>query len=314
MLALIAAVPPAAGQPAPPTTHAKNDPRDFMGMGAPVACPPIAAPKGDPAKLAARGALAGLLVDLEGFLREDMGIEEAVALFGKPVMCDGRGDKFGYRDLQLLPVSPDAHAIRIETRDGAMIGIVMEYDPPVSVDMTSLTKRFGTPRMLPPPEDSFDPAGNTYEVTTPAFTAQLMFSHQTRDDTDKAWKVDQLILRRSAVANRLPEGFTSAADVDRLIKLTLRAHPPDTVVYFGTIGIVDKRTGDHISFRRGLAIRNVKSASMEKRTVGERDLVHAVTVTFTRPIEIGKAAEIAGVKRTLVKGKLTAITITRPEP
>ncbi|MBS1117949.1 MAG: hypothetical protein H6Q90_177 [Deltaproteobacteria bacterium] len=293
--------------------RAINDPRNSVGVPHPVPCPTVAKPKADPKLLAATGSLAGLLVDPDGFLRPEIGIAEAVALLGDPVLCDHAASS-AYMNLFLLPRSPGAQRIELETKDDALIGIVVELDPPVTVDITALTKRHGKPRLMPAPPDSSEPGGNRYARTTAHFTGQLMFRHRRGDEPAAGWKVHQLIFRRSALADELPEGFHTAADVDRLIGLALRAAPPAPVDFYGTIGVVDKVTGDHISFGPALPVRNVASASIEKRTRGGRDYLHAVTIKFAKPIAIGSPAKLTGVTRTITKGKLTAIEIVRDEP
>lgn len=292
---------------------AADDPRNFIGVPHEVPCPAIAPAKADPQLLAARGGLAGVLVDPEGFLRPEIGIPEAVALLGAPSLC-GEGASPGYLDLYLVPRSPRAHLVELETKDGELIGIVVELDPPATVDMTALRKRHGKPRYLPAPMDSFQAGGETFDLATKSFTGQLMISHKSGQDPATAWQVHQVILRRASLADQLPEGFHTAADVDRLIGLTLRSRAPDPVDFYGTLGVVGEITGDHVAFGRALPVRNVAHASLEKRTRGGRDFVHAVTVRFARPIAIGRPTKVAGVARTIVRGKLTAITIVRDEP
>lgn len=289
--------------------HAE-DPRKLIGVPHEVPCPAIARPTGDPLRLAAK--TAGI-VDPDGFLREDIGIAEAVALLGKPSLCDHEATS-AYMDMFLMPKDAGARSIELETKDDALIGIVIEFDPPVGVDVTKLRKKYGRQRFLAAPDDSFEAGGATFDVTTAAFTAQLMFSHRSSQDPETAWKVHQVIYRRSALADSLPEGFHTQADVERLIGLVLRKRAPAPVDFYGTLGVYDKTVGDAISFGKTLPVRNVARAAMEKRSHDGRDFVHAVTVTFKKPIDVAKPAAIKGVTRTIVNGKLTAIAIVRDEP
>lgn len=168
-----------------------RDPRKSVGVPHEVPCPAIAKPKGDPKLLAA----PGLGISAEGFLRADIGVPEAVALLGKPVLCND-GDN-GYLDMYLMPVPAGVLRIELETHEGALIGIVVELDPPVAVDVAALRKKYGKSRILPAPDDSFEPAGAVFDVSSKAFTAQLMYSHRKHGEADTAWKVTQLIYRRS---------------------------------------------------------------------------------------------------------------------
>ena len=299
----------ASAQPAKPPL-AKNDPREHISVPYETPCPAIARPTGDPRRLASTD---GLQIDPDGFLRADIGIAEAVALLGTPVMCSHQATS-AYWNIFLLPAAAGVHTVYLETEDDALIGIVVELDPPATIDMTRLRKKLGASKPLSAPEDSFEAGGQVWQPKTATFTAQLMYSHRSPQDKDTAWKVHQIIFRRSAIADQLPDGFHTPADVDRLIALALRTAAPAPVDFYGTVGVYDKTTGDRITFLPALASRNVKSATLEKRTRAGRDYLHAVTIAFTKPIEIAKSPTIAGVTRTIVGGKLTTITIVRAEP
>lgn len=73
-------------------------------------------------------------------------------------------------------------------------------------------------------------------------------------------------------------------DVARLAALALRPRAPNMLGFFGTLGAYDQTVGDRVTFRARPAMRNVANASLEKRTRGDRDLIHAVHVAFARPI------------------------------
>jgi hypothetical protein len=286
-----------------------RDPRKSVGVPNPVTCPAIAKPAGDPKALAA----PGLLVSPEGFLRADIGLPEAVALLGQPVLCND-SPQFGFMDMYLMPIAPGAERIELETHDGSLIGIIVELDPPVAVDVAALRKKYGKQGLLPAPEDSFEPGGAVFDVATPAFTGQLMYRHRKGGEPDTAWKVSEIIFRRTSLADSLPEGFHTEADVDRLVALALRMAPPDTVELYGTLGVFGGFDGNRVKLGMTLPVRNVKAATMERRHRGARDLVHSLSVTFSKPIPVGKPAKIAGVTRTIAGGKLTQIAIVRDEP
>ena len=298
----------ALAQPAKP--RAKNDPREHISVPYETPCPTIAKPTGDPKRLASTD---GLQIDPDGFLRADIGIAEAASLLGTPVLCSHEATS-AYWNIFLLPAAAGVRTVYLETEDDALIGIVVELDPPATIDMTKVGKKFGTSRLLMAPYDSFEAGGLVFAPKTATFTGQLMYSHREQTDKDTAWKVYQIIFRRHAIADQLPDGFHTQADVDRLVALALRKAAPDPVDFYGTVGVYDKTTGDRITFLPALASRNVKSATLEKRTRAGRDYVHAMTIAFTKPIAIAKPVAIPGVTRTIIDGKLTAISVIRDEP
>ncbi len=249
-----------------------------------VRCPELPAPTGDSALFVATGKLAPLQVSIDAFItREDMGVAEAVAAFGRPVMCN-QAESSGYMDIFIAPRNAAVRSVYLETHDGDLIGIVMEYEKPVLVDVTELSRKYGAAKRFPGPMDSHEAGGDSFSTQTAAFSGQLMFSHRDSRDPESARQVHQVIFRRSAMVEILPAVFRTADDLVRLIALALRPQAPEPVRFYGTLGVYDKTTGDHITFLEAVAMRNVENASIEKVTRDGRDFLTSVRVTFGAPV------------------------------
>ena len=119
-----------------------------------------------------------------------------------------------------------------------------------------------------------------------------MFSHREHSDPESARQVHQVIFRRSAMVEILPDVFRTADDLVRLIALALRPRAPEPVRFYGTLGVYDKTEGDHITFLEAVAMRNVATASIDKATREGRDFLTSVRVTFGAPVT-GNATELA---------------------
>lgn len=271
-----------------------------------VCCPAIAPPASDPAPLAARPPLAGLIVDPDGFLRENIGVPEAVAQLGKPALCN-HDEGSGYRNIYLATALPNVEDVYLETQDGDLIGVAVHFEKPVAVDMTALTKRYGEPKRYPGPDDSFEAGGSSYHAVTAGFDARLLFSHRDHRDPETAWQVHRIIFRRTPMIEVLPEGFHDEAEVARLVALALRPRAPEWVAFAGTIGICNPPVENHISCAPGLPVRNVATASMEKRTRGKRDFVRSMSVTFQKPIPATAASLAAAIGAALHVAAPTAV-------
>lgn len=272
----------------------------------PIPCPTIPKPQGDVELLRAKGNLAALVVDMEGFLREDMGVPEAVALLGEPVLCND-GAVAGYVDMHVAPRDPTIHQATIETHDGELIGLVVEYEKTVTVDTVALTKRYGKPRQMPGPYDSFEAGSDVFSVDGSAFQAQFSFSHRKFSEPPQAREVYQIIFRRTSTIEILPEGFHSASDAARLVALALRPHAPEGVDFAGTLGLYNPPVNRRIAFSSPLPIRNITSAAVVLRDVPNRQFVDKVEVTFKAPIASDAQAFAKVLAATM---KIPAPTVT----
>ncbi len=254
----------------------------------PAACPSVAPPTGDLSRLEAKGALAPFIVDIDGFLRDDVGVPEAAALLGPAVLCNSEPGS-GYAELHLAPRAAHVRSATLETHDGELIGVVVEVDPPIAVDLAALSKRHGALRSLP---GLHGPGPDTLDPETKAFRGMLMFDRREFSDPLGARKVHRIIYRRTSMLEILPEKFRTAADVARLVRLALRPTAPDTVAFYGTLGVFDKIAGDDVSFLPAQAMRNVAAASIGKTTIGKRHFVRSLKVTLASPA-LGDANALA---------------------
>jgi hypothetical protein len=308
---------PPAPAPAPaiavPADAARKPKTIEIGLAHPMPCPTIPAPQHDPKLLVARGALANLAVDLDGFLRADVEVPEAVAALGPIVKCDGR---FQPRSAEYVldPTLEAVQVIELEVHDDLLAGVEVMIDPPAVVDMTALRRKFGDKgREVSPPEDSFDPVGEMFEAKTPDFEATFSFSHRDHADTDTAWHVHEVIFRRSEPSVSLPEAYRALGDVAHLIAHALQRHPAYPADFRYLL--------EHHAFAK----LDVDDA---------RDAVHAVRATFKSPIAAtpdalaaatgallhvpatasGATIDVAGrgtVTLGLAKGAVTSIEIVR---
>lgn len=265
----------------------------------PVSCPIVDKPKGDSKLLAAKGNLAGLLVDMEGFLRADMGIAEAVELLGEPVLCND-GAVPGYLDMHLAPRDPSVQQVTLETRDGELIGVIVEFAKTVTVDTVALEKRYGKPRTMPGPEDSFEAGSDVFDVDGSAYRAHFSFAHRKFSDPPQAREVHEIIFRRTSMIRILPDGFRTSVEVARLIALALHSPAPDAIDFAGTLGLYNKPVNRRVDFGSPLPIRNITTAAVVLHDDPTSDRVQRVEVTFTAPIP-GTAQSLAQSLETLLK-------------
>ncbi len=265
----------------------------------PVSCPIVDKPKGDSKLLAAKGNLAGLQVDMEGFLRADMGIAEAVELLGVPVLCND-GAVPGYLDMHLAPRDPSVRQVTLETHDGELIGVIVELENTVTVDMLALEKRYGKSRTMPGPHDSFEAGSDVFDVDGSAYRAYFSFAHRKFSDPPQARQVHEIIFRRTPMIEILPEGFHSVSDVARLIALTLHSTAPEAVDFAGTLGLYNKPVNRRVEFGSPLPIRNITTAAVVLRDAPPREFVQSLEVTFKSPIA-GDAQSLARSLETLLK-------------
>lgn len=265
----------------------------------PVSCPIVDKPKGDSKLLAAKGNLAGLLVDMEGFLRADMGIAEAVELLGEPVLCNG-GAVPGYLDMHLAPRDPSVRQVTLETHDGELIGVIVEFEKTVTVDTLLLEKRYGKSRTMPGPLDSFEAGSDVFDVDGSAYRAHFSFAHRKHSDPPQAREVHEIIFRRTSMIRILPDGFHTSAEVARLIALALHSPAPSAIDFAGTLGLYNKPVNRRVEFGSPLPIRNITTAAVVLRDDPTNDRVHRVEVTFAAPIP-GSAQSLAQSLETLLK-------------
>jgi hypothetical protein len=256
--------------------------------------PPEALEAGDPSALAASpGPLAGLVMDLEAALRADVGVPEAVALFGPPAQCD-RSPGSPYAGMRLAPRHRGVHAVTLETKDEALIGILVEYDPPVTVDIVALAERWGRPGEGPAMPGGWAPGPDTFHLDTAHFCAQLLLERRAWDDPRTARRIGRLILRRTPMIEILPDSLSTQGDLVRLLALALTPVAPDPVAFYGTIGVAQNGPGTRTHFApptyggSGTAPmrRNVTRAWIDRVTVDGRNRVKAMRVEIEAPFPV----------------------------
>jgi hypothetical protein len=264
----------------------------------PATCPTVPKPTGDATILQAKGKLAGLVVDIEGFLRADVGVPEAVALLGAPVLCN-RSQVAGYFDMHLAPSVANVHQVTIETHDGDVIGIVVEFEKPVTVNVAALEKPYGKSRKTPGPLDSFEAGSDVFSHQNSAFQAQLMFAHRDHKDPPTARQVHQIIFRRTSMVQILPDGFQSTPDVVRLVTLALWKKAPEPIAFAGTLGLYQKPVNQRMTFGEAIPIRNVQSAAIGVRPVSDREFLQLLQVVFKKPVPLDAQAFARGLGASL---------------
>jgi hypothetical protein len=259
--------------------------KQTMILPEPIACPTLPTATIDP-KLRATGELAPFVLSIDTFLRDDFEVPQAIALLGENVLC-GRSIST-FRDYHLAPRDTHIHAVSLELYDDKLIGVVIELDSAVTLDVAKLSKKYGPMRKVPGIHRANE--GVTIRAETPAFRANLYF-----DNTDT--KVRRVIFRRTPMIEILPEKFQTAADLARLVNLALRPNAPEPVRFFGTLGVFDKEhsTPDRDAMLPAIAMRNVAKASIDHVARGERRAVQSIDVTFAKPIT-GNLAKALGAK------------------
>jgi hypothetical protein len=258
-------------------------------MAEPFTCPPVAPSKADVAKFRDTSDLAPFALAIDGFLREDFGVPEAIAMFGEHVLC-GRFIST-YTNYELAPRAKGLHAVALELYDDTLIRIEIELARPIAIDIDKLATKYGLFRKVPDIHRANE--GISIAVTNAAFHGSLMLRTDPRDPT----KFRSVIYRRTPAIEILPAKFQTAADVARLVKLTVRPRAPEPVRFFGTLGVFDKAhsTGTRDALSPAIAMRNVATAWIEHVALGERRAVQKIDVTFAKPIT-GDLAKAVGAK------------------
>lgn len=160
----------------------------------PVKCPEVAEREFAANPLLPTGPLAGLGVDVEGFLSGEHPLDLVVTTYGPPALCNNSEGRL--MDIHLAPRGPNIAGVEIETDDLRVIGLVIELERPVAIDGAELTRRFGAGR---------DRRGGPHvphesrEFTVSAGDARgtLIIKRGAEDDGSGELQVDQVIVRRA---------------------------------------------------------------------------------------------------------------------
>jgi hypothetical protein len=268
----------------------------------PVECPAVAKTSVDLSGLTS--AKNGLGFSLEALLREDIGIAEIVAALGPPVLCDHEDDS----QFTNMYLATKANTVEIETMDGALIGVNVRLDKPMTMDLKAIAKTFGAPE-----QNQF---GLWTKFDTDAFEGGLII-YTDAEATAPSAKVSQIILRRTSKLTIFPRSYTSEADVSRFIAMSAAIKPPRINDYYGPLGSLRNGSKDVVNVNTFPDKTNIKKASLRQRKVEKADVLKAVEVTFAKPIKATPASLVSAIaaatkvaKPKVAKGtKATTITL-----
>lgn len=160
----------------------------------PVKCPSIPSAGVEPKGLRASGVFAPLLADPKAFFDASIGVLEALALLGPAVLCNHQ-PKSAFMDLHLAPIA-GAQGVTIETQDGQLIGIVIEYEPPAKIDFAALSAAFGTARQMPRSPHGPYPGSDTFDLKSATHEGTISIGRIDHEDPPNATRVHRMILRR----------------------------------------------------------------------------------------------------------------------
>ncbi|MEZ4383985.1 MAG: hypothetical protein R3A79_21815 [Nannocystaceae bacterium] len=236
----------------------------------PARCPDVPA-AADPNPLAPAGELAPLGFQLDALLGAGVGVPEAVALLGPPALCNHEpGSRFA--ELHLAPRSSAIRAATVETRSGALIGLVVDYEAPPRIPAGSLRRRYGAPQSAPSSPHSTAPPPAKFTVETAEHSATILLFPQGRGA--EADLIRQVIVRRWERRRILPPRFADEAALVRLAVLALDEVAADPVDFYGSLGVYAGTEAGVTTLSR-VAGRNVAAASL---TVTDAAPVEALAV------------------------------------
>jgi hypothetical protein len=247
----------------------------------PTPCPTVA-PTPNPA-LAARGKLAPFIVDFDAFMRGDVGVEQAVALLGKPVLCSREGDS-RFMNMELAPISNAVNGVTLETEDGELIGLILELENAAPTNLADVPSRYAP--MGVAPSTAHRPGSDRFQAQSAAYDATLSLSHDDFSDPPSRRMVKSIIMRRAAKYRLLADALRAENDVVRMSALALWKTAPELVDFAGYLGVYSKPVADKATFSPLPDMRNVAASSFDVRKNGSREPVVALHVTLAKPIAL----------------------------
>lgn len=251
-----------------------------LGVPYPARCPEVP-PSSEPNPLAPHGALAALGFDVDALLGAGVGVPEAVALFGPPALCNHQpGSRF--TGLHLGPRAPELRAVTVETRDGALIGLIVDYEAPPRVPTAALRERFGAPQAAPASPHSPYPPPHKFTTQSAEHRATILLFPQGRGA--EAELVRQIIVRRTAQRAILPARFADEGALVRLAALALGDAPADPVDFYGSLGVYAGTEGGAVRLSR-VDGRNVDAATVTVTETTPADAT-ALDVRFEEPFPV----------------------------
>ncbi len=251
---------------------------------APVRCPALPTLEdGAENPLAARGGLAPLVVDLEAFLRPEVGVREAVALLGPALLCSNSYARF--LDVHTAPSIPGVLQASFTIDDGELIEVQIEFEASVEIAWEELTRRFGASTKSMPGPHSHYPPDDHFDVAGVGIRGYFLIGTDERGSTRPRRHVRRLSLRRHRVEAPLPQRFASEADLVALAAHALGARPRDAHEYYGVLGkqlgsgrgSVRFETSDEKNLR-AVTIETDEGAPHDARSIAVK-VVNLVTVS-----------------------------------
>lgn len=233
----------------------KTAPAEAMARGykaavhvpAPVRCPELPTlAAGADNLLAARGELAPVLVDVDGFLRPEVGVAEALALLGPPVLCDNSETRW----LGIDAAPRDAGVLRgeITVRDGEMTGISIEFDPPVTISLEPWIRRFGAPEKVTASLHAHLP-DDVFTIKTGDYAARLVVRTMESGRGEGPRRVRKVALSRSRRDAELPRVYRAERELVAVTARVLRARAIDAHELYGYVGTFRGRAGARVVLR-----------------------------------------------------------------
>jgi hypothetical protein len=270
----------------------------------PVRCPVFPASAVSSKLRAEEAPFVPLVVDPKGFFRDDVGIAEAIALFGPPVLCN-KSKESRYVGVDLAPRAANIEEVELSTKAGQLVELRVHFDPPVVVDFGAILKRMGARRRMPRSPHSLFPGSDMFDLKSP--TQEGYFSIGRVDEQDPLGKtrVREVSLSRTPTHELLPETFVTEDDLVRLAALALWNPPPAPVDFYGTIGVKTSDEDGTVLFDQVVTTRNIAFAKIQ-RSGGRSGLLEAddlsLTIELKRPVAVVPARFGAALAKALRVG------------
>lgn len=245
-----------------------------------VPCPVIA-PAQNRALAPKDGPLAALRVDLMAFFSEPIGVAEAVGHFGPAAMCNHE-EGSGVANFELAPRDEKIYGVALETHDGDLVGIELEYRPSVTLELADLEAVFGagTPDLVHMGGTEAD----AFSIKSGLFRGSLTLDHEGYPRSGPR-RVTRALARRTPWRDILADALREEHDLVRLAVRALDVRPPELVDLAGTLGVMNGPTvGGRATFLPLPETRNVAASSFEVDVDGKREWVRSIRVTLDAPI------------------------------
>lgn len=213
----------------------------------PVRCPALQVADAADNPLAARGPLAPVLIDVDAFLRPEVGVAEALALLGSPVLCDSSYARF----LRMYVVSRDAnvHDAAITLNDGALAELSVTFETPVTIEFDRWIERFGAPEKVHPGYVSMHPPDDAFSIETADYRARLRVGTTDYGAGPGPRHVRALTVWRSPKGVEPPRVYRAARELAQLAAQVLGKRPLDAHTLYGYLGVYRGRAGERIHLR-----------------------------------------------------------------